>query len=321
MSYWDDFDYFPPSQPKKVEGGIKAQSQKGGFGKNWWVKRWIAVLEGFRIGARLNRGKSYARSGQVLSIDIAKGKVKARVQGSRSRPYNVEITVKPLADTDWQRLSTSLNSRPIYAAKLLAGEMPPDIEEVFTQTGLSLFPERYQDLHTYCSCPDATNPCKHIAAVYYLLGEEFDRDPFLIFRLRGQDRQELITALGALENTPPPKSTTTDSTHPLTTALNPPLPTASVPEPKEDKHSDPVLINLSSFWRGTPFTNAFHEDIQVPTHPAPLIRQLGNFPFWRGNQNLNLTLQTLYAEASQAGLNLITKLAERSEEDPKPNPE
>src|SRR5947209_5067370 len=175
---WYSRYYFPRSRPREAKGGIKAQSMRGGFGQSWWAKRWIQVLESFNIGARLGRGRSYARNGQVLSIDIDKGTVKAKVQGSRPKPYDITIGVKTLSTADWKKLANALARQALYAAKLLAGEMPQDIEEAFTGEKLSVFPEKLGDLTTDCSCPDWSNPCKHIAAVYYLLGEEFDRDPF-----------------------------------------------------------------------------------------------------------------------------------------------
>ena len=181
---WYDRGFFPRSRPRQARGGIKAQSKRGTFGQSWWAQRWIAVLESFDIGARLGRGRSYARGGQVLSIDIAKGKVKARVQGSRPKPYDITIDVKALSPAEWKKLVGVLAGQALFAAKLLAGEMPQDIEQVFQEAGLSLFPSKLRDLTTDCSCPDWSNPCKHIAAVYYLLGEEFDRDPFLLFKLR-----------------------------------------------------------------------------------------------------------------------------------------
>ena len=195
-SWWND-EYFPPSRPRKAKGGIKAQSKRGGFGESWWAKRWIEVLESFDLGARLARGRSYARSGQVLSIAIEKGKVKAKVQGSRPKPYAVTIEVKPLAEPTGTKVLDGAGRQALFAAKLLAGEMPQDIETVFQEVGLSLFPAQLGDLKTDCSCPDWSNPCKHIAAVYYLLGEEFDRDPFLIFTLRGLGRDALMARLGA----------------------------------------------------------------------------------------------------------------------------
>lgn len=195
MSRWDYWDYYEQKPAREVKGGIKAQSKRGAFGESWWAKRWIAVLESFDIGARLNRGRSYARKGQVMNVDIDKGSVRAKVQGSSSRPYRITIEIKALSTADWKKLAQALSTEAVFAAKLLAGEMPQEIEQVFARTGLSLFPAKLRDLETDCSCPDWSNPCKHIAAVYYLLGEEFDRDPFLLFRLRGMSREELLELL------------------------------------------------------------------------------------------------------------------------------
>src|SRR5207244_1185349 len=100
-----------------------------------------------------------------------------------------------LSNRDWAKLTKTLIGQARFTAKLLAGEMPVDIEQVFRDARLSLFPQRRDDLKTSCSCPDWSNPCKHVAAVYYLIGEEFDRDPFLIFQLRGLTREELFARL------------------------------------------------------------------------------------------------------------------------------
>lgn len=193
----DEFGYgwFPPSRPIKAEGGIQSRSKRGAFAANWWAKRWLAVLDSYGIGSRLQRGRSYARSGQVLNIDIVPGQVKSRVQGSRPKPYNVEIQVKPLPDTEWERALDAISKQAIFAAQLLDSVMPQDIETAFEAAQVSLFPASSRDLITNCSCPDYSNPCKHIAAVYYLLGEQFDRDPFLIFALRGRTREQIIEAL------------------------------------------------------------------------------------------------------------------------------
>src|SRR5436305_940351 len=102
MADWRDWDSYPPSRPRAAKGGIRAQSQRGGFGASWWAHRWIAILEGFNLGSRLQRGRSYARSGQVLSIEIGSGSVAADVQGSRPRPYHVRIEVKPISKGDWR---------------------------------------------------------------------------------------------------------------------------------------------------------------------------------------------------------------------------
>src|SRR5437870_10155512 len=118
MWYRDYYPRFPRSTPRQAKGGIKSQSKRGAFGTTWWAKRWIAVLESFDIGARLGRGRSYARKGQVLSIDVAKGKVKARVQGSQPRPYEVAVQVKELSAQEWAKLIKALSGQALFAAKL-----------------------------------------------------------------------------------------------------------------------------------------------------------------------------------------------------------
>ena len=188
MSY-NDYLY---TKPIEVRGGIRAGSKRGAFGSSWWAGRWLRVLEEFQIGSRLDRGRSYARRGQVISMDVQPGGVTAKVQGSRERPYNVSIEVRTLTPQDWERIQAAMAEQPIIAATLLSGRMPDNIEDTFRSVGLSMFPDRQDDLETDCSCPDWSNPCKHIAAVYLLLGEEFDRDPFLIFRMRGMDRDDLL---------------------------------------------------------------------------------------------------------------------------------
>ncbi len=194
-SDYDDYGYFPPSRPIKVEGGIQSRSQRGAFAANWWAKRWLAVLDSYGIGSRLQRGRSYARSGQVLNIDIQPGLVQAQVQGSRPKPYAVKIQISALPDSEWEHVLDTISGKAIFAAQLLDGEMPQAIETAFEEAHVSLFPTTTQDILTDCSCPDFSNPCKHIAAVYYLLGEQFDHDPFLIFTLRGRTREQIIEAL------------------------------------------------------------------------------------------------------------------------------
>jgi uncharacterized Zn finger protein len=192
-----EYDYFPPSRPIKAVGGIESRHQRGAFAANWWAKRWLAVLESYGIGSRLQRGRSYARGGQVLKIDVQPGSVKALVQGSRPQPYKIAIEAKQLTNEEWERVLDTISEQAIFTAQLLDGTMPQAIENAFETAKISLFPHDPRDLQTDCSCPDVANPCKHIAAVYYLLGEQFDLDPFLIFTLRGRTREQVMEALRA----------------------------------------------------------------------------------------------------------------------------
>ena len=189
---WEEW---PPARPIRVEGGIKARSKRGAIGEQWWSRRFISVLESYGMSGRLARGRNYARAGQVLDFQLAQGKVTARVQGSRVRPYQVRIGVLPLTTAQWRRVQDKLASQALFRAKLLAGEMPHEIEEVFAECGTPLFPRSAADLDMHCSCPDWGVPCKHLAAVCYVLAEEFDRDPFGMLAWRGKARDELLAAL------------------------------------------------------------------------------------------------------------------------------
>jgi len=181
-----------------VDGGLKARSTRGAIGRSWWSRRFLAVLESFALGSRLTRGRAYARAGQVLSLRVAPGEVTATVQGSRRSPYQVRVGLAPFPDRVWERVEVDLAAQAIYSAKLLAGEMPADIEEVFEAAGAPLFPRRFADLSLSCSCPDPAVPCKHLAATFYLLAEAFDADPFQILHWRGRDRAALLDRLRQL---------------------------------------------------------------------------------------------------------------------------
>jgi uncharacterized Zn finger protein len=210
---WDDW---PPARPIRVEGGIKARSKRGAIGEQWWSRRFISVLESHGLSGRLARGRSYARAGQVLDFELAQGKVTAQVQGSRVRPYRVRIGVLPLTKAQWRRVQERLASQALFRAKLLAGEMPHEIEDVFAECGTPLFPRSDTDLDMHCSCPDWGVPCKHLAAVCYVLAEEFDRDPFAMLAWRGQARDELLAALrkirGQASGSPTPGGDLADPT-------------------------------------------------------------------------------------------------------------
>ncbi len=169
--------------------------------REWWAQRWIDVLESFGWVRRLARARTYAREGNVLNIDFKGPKVFARVQGTAPDPYKVSLSLDPFTDDQWSYVIESMAQRAIFSAKLLAGEMPQNIEEVFTANGLSLFPFTKFDIHSKCSCPDPANPCKHIGAVYYLLGDRFSEDPFVLFQLRGRTKEQIIEALRQIRST------------------------------------------------------------------------------------------------------------------------
>ncbi len=269
-SYWDDYgyddedddleygeaaeDHETPSDATVIEGPIYAASKRGEMSSQWWGKRWLTALDQFYSEGRIERGRRYARNGSVESLEISYGKAYAHVQGSRPRPYRTEIYVKPLSDKQWEEALSALAGQAIYAAKLLAGEMPADIEAIFEGLGISLFPESLHDVSVDCSCPDEWgDPCKHGAAVYYLLADQIDADPFVLFHLRGRTRDQILSALRSLRG-----------------AAASDQPISIEPE------TTPLDADLEAFWGG-PKTNLIRSAPVEPNRP-PLLEAYGDPP-------------------------------------------
>lgn len=290
MGYREFWGYYEPSRPRPVKDGIKAKSTRGKIGETWWSGWWIAVLESLNLGARLQRGRSYARKGQVMDLDIQIGVVSARVQGSRPRPYQVSIKLSPLSPGDWDKVIQAMASQAIFAARLLAGEMPQNIEEAFQEARVSLFPSRGKDLETYCSCPDWSNPCKHIAAVYYLLAEEFDRDPFMIFRLRGKEKDELIAALRELRAGGEEAPETAEAT---------PSESISGIEPPP-----PLEECLDRFWTTGEGLASFHANVSPPPVPEAVLKRLGPPPLGKDAESALEALSRAYQTVRREALRL-----------------
>lgn len=279
--------YYPPSTPKPVKDGVKARSRRGAIGEKWWSQRFIQVLEDSGSASRLQRGKRYARKGQVIGIEIRGGEVQAKVQGSAAKPYQVTIRLKPLSDATWEKVFDLMAGQAIFAAQLLSGVVPPEIEEVFTEAGVPLFPASDKDIRTDCTCPDWGNPCKHIAAVYYLLAEQFDKDPFLIFALRGRDREEVMEALRERR-------------------------AAAVEPAATEKEVSP---SADRFWEGDDTLAGFGISITGSTSgKGEALKMLGDAPFQVRGENLSAILAPAYPAAERYARR-IAGIPDRSEED------
>lgn len=194
--------------------------------REWWAQRWIEVLESFGWIRRLARARVYAREGNVKSIEFKGHKVVARVQGTAPEPYKVTLSLDPFSEEQWTYVIESMAQQALFSAKLLSGEMPASIEKVFTENGLSLFPFTKFDIHSRCSCPDPANPCKHIGAVYYLLGDRFSEDPFVLFQLRGRSKAQILEALRHTRSqaSSHPKESQSSSTVSAATTSSKPVP-------------------------------------------------------------------------------------------------
>lgn len=292
-----EWDYYSENRPRKVEGGLKTKNERGAIGETWWSQRWVSVLESFGMGTRLTRGRSYARKGQVLSIDIEVGLVKAKVQGSMEKPYAIKIRLQPLSKRDWEQVTTGMASQALFAAKLLAGEMPKNIEEAFDSVNLSLFPETEEDLQTSCTCPDWANPCKHIAAVYYILAERFDEDPFLLFKLRGRDKDAIIAALRAKRVEKLDVKSKSEKTN------------GTKQEKREEVPQDEPTLRLEdqlgTFWQAGEALDTFAIHPVAPDIENAILKRLGDAPFTAGGKNVSKLLEKAYDEVHAAALRKI----------------
>lgn len=282
------YRHYERTQPREVKGGIKAKSKRGAFGTTWWGERWEEILKGFGITNRLQRAKRYARKGQVRSIEIEEGQVTSEVQGSRSDPYEVTIRLRTYDDGEWDEIIEAFRRQPYFAAALLAGDMPAGVEQVVERAGVTLFPEREVDLTTDCSCPDWSNPCKHIAAVYLLLAEEFDRDPFLLFRLRGMEQGVLMDRIGGGDAAVPNAE-------------------GSEPTSVDDSGSDTEPLQVEGFWSGADLPDDVYGAVEAPSTHAALPKQLGKFPFWRAEEDLANALESAYKAASAKGIEVFER--------------
>jgi len=203
--YWDGGTYSQPAASelkRKSEASRKSAEKKGKtlepvviqgrtIARSWWGKAWCANLERYAdFESRLDRGKRYVRTGAVIDLKLDKGKIQARVQGSRKTPYKVEIRISPLSEERCQEIIAACGRKVENLEKLLAGDFPEELKELFTQKN-GLFPAP-KEISFSCSCPDWALMCKHVAAALYGVGARLDQDPSLFFTLRGIEMGRFI---------------------------------------------------------------------------------------------------------------------------------
>ena len=264
MPSWDDEWGWPKSTPRPVAGGIRARTKRGGFGATPAGAHWVALLEGGTPDPRMQRGRRYARGGQVLEISLSPGLVAAKVQGSRPRPYRVEIRLGQFSAVEKAAVGRVLEAHPALLVELAAGHVSDDCLSVLQHEGVGLLPASRRDLTLSCSCPDWGDPCKHEAAVLYLVAEELDRNPIGLLMLRGLEASVLSPA--------PTASAVAAQTVPLD------------PDP-------------ATYW-GT--SDPLPGDVAAtePRLTAPVLERLGAFPFWRGEEPLRDRLAPAYRAAA-----------------------
>jgi len=228
---------------------ITTQLGDQGLGQQpWWVEQWMELINGYRFKKRLERAWAYAREGNVLSIRFEGRRVHARVQGTGDEPYKVKLWLDVLNDEDWGYVLEALGQKARWSAQLLAGVMPQDIERAFAASGKRLFPFKLQEVRSECTCPDKVNPCKHVSAVYYLMGERFSEDPFVLFQMRGRTRNQLLADLAIQRRELLAKK----AREAKAKAQKEGTPTAGLPQPGGDGSLQPTpaaIKDPSRWWR------------------------------------------------------------------------
>ncbi|MFM7440593.1 MAG: SWIM zinc finger family protein [Snowella sp.] len=278
--------------------------------RQWWVERWLELLDSYRFKKRLERARSYAREGNVLDIHFENAQVLATVQGSEVEPYQVSLTLDPFSDEDWHYVITTLAEKAIYSAQLLAGQMPESIEKVFIKNGLNLFPFNLADIRSRCSCPDKANPCKHIGAIYYQLADRFCEDPFVIFQLRGRTKSQILAELRqlrsqkssiSLEETPKivEESSAIASNSIFLEATNDSTKTNKKLKPSKDE----ILTQIEKFWQYDEPLDSSLVVISPPTNQKDILELLGTLPLpYEEAQEVKQSLQQIYQTVSQKAL-------------------
>ena len=270
------------ARPLPADGGLALATPASEIGRSWWSQRFLELLESFGLGSRLERGREYARTGQVVELDVEPGIALAKVQGSRFTPYRVRVRPPTFSEHQWRRAEKAIGARALTLAQLLAGEMPGDIEEVLASAKLALLPSSYDELRASCTCPDEANPCKHTAAAYYILAERFDADPFALFTMRGLTKEELLDRLRGR------RAKMIGSSRVATAAIAVEAEGPAAPLP-------PLSEVLDRFWRAGPELGRLYVSPLASEFPDALLRQLGPLRTAQGQSDLAELLAPAYA--------------------------
>ena len=265
--------------------------------RTWWGERFLAAMEEFSEPGRLQRGRSYASDRRILQFDIRDGKVAACVRGNvnpyfgvyKEPKYQIDVFLTPIPLADWPDIIRHLAAKAGSVVKLLLNEMPDTIEDSFAAMDQSLLPDGFDDFHSSCSCPDWSRPCKHIAGVCYRLARQLDRDPFLLFELRGLSRDRLRSEL--LES-------------PLGRALSAELAMQAElqPQPAETLFTRPqprsletATVDPRTFWQGSQSVPPTAESVSPAAVPAILVKTQGDYPpFWHQERSFIEVMEALY---------------------------
>ena len=275
------------------------------FTRTWWGDTFLSTIEQFTDSGRRSRGRTYANGRKVQSFEIEGERVVAEVRGSVNPYYGVYteplyttvLEFEPISRPKWTAVIALMASKVSVLSKLLVGEIPDNIEESFETLGLHLLPQK-GDFTSQCNCPDWSNPCKHVAGVYHLVAAELDRDPLILFELRGLSREDLHTELAK---------------PPLGDALSDELLTKqAAPEPAKSLHTIPELVDLNEqvslhdFWQGEARLPNDIESPQPTNVPAILVKKQGDFPpFWQRNNSFIEVMEEFYTRVRTKNAHIL----------------
>ena len=263
--------------------------------RTWWGQKFISALESFTDSGRLQRGRAYSGDSRILSFEITAGNARATVRGNvnpyfgvyKEPKYKTEIEMTAIAAKDWTKIIENMSSKASVVAKLLLNEVPENIEDSFAKSGQRLLPYSRKDFKTKCSCPDSSNPCKHIAGLCYRLSGEMDQDPFLLFEMRGISKEDLQAELIKSPLGKALASELGDRT------LAPEVATSYFTKPQTETIKE--TPTLKQFWQGQkrlpqaiPFA--------APTGVSAIVikKQGDNPPFWKKDSSFIETMEILY---------------------------
>lgn len=273
---------FPRRKKARPKTGLVARTKKGPFAEQWWAAHWMSFLDEASASPTRVAAEALARGGQVLSLEVEPGRLKAQVHDERDAPHQLAVQFAKPTATAWRKLATALRARAVFGAKLLTGEMPPEIEVVSREAGVPLFPLR-EELKATCDC-GGPSLCAHVQAALLLLTERIDRDPFLVFTLVGSTVQELLERVCG-------KSEEEEAASEAAAAA------AAAP-------TAPLPADEYAYWgHARRIRDLALGQVRKPPVAAAVARGLGNFPFWRGKELFLDALAPVYDTASSIGLN------------------
>lgn len=284
-----------PVKPRKVRGGIKLASTTGAYPDSWAAQRWLRLVEQVAPGTAMVAGLEYATGGQTRTMSVEPGAVRGTVQGTVIAAYKTSLSLPILPHDQAERVIAAMTDQAVYAAKLLAGELPANIEDVFAPLGLRLFPAEpvggAGEITTKCSCREPQPWCKHACCLAYLVAERFTSDPFLIFTLRGLPREELLERLRQRRAVAAAGVGKVPVYAPLVPGVT-------------DVEAPPLDQCLDRFWEAGAGLAQVDFPVQRPEVSHPLLRRLGPSPFGVGQGKFPLVglLATCYEVISEAVL-------------------